>query len=185
MLKRIGLARVIACLATAISLSPLANAAVSYTYDDLGRVTSITYDDGKRVTYTYDPVGNRTQHAVEQTVNSPPTAVNDQIAVDIAFGTSTIGYLLANDTDPNGDLLTIQSVTTPSLGTATIGGGGTYVTYAYTGSPALVPTTDVFNYTISDGHGGTHSATATVNIVDTGGGGGGCIPPPGQEFCEL
>ena len=32
----------------------------SYSYDDLYRLTNVTYPDGEAVTYTYDPMGNRT-----------------------------------------------------------------------------------------------------------------------------
>jgi YD repeat-containing protein len=152
------------CVAHALAAGPAA-ATVLYTYDDLGRVTSITYDDGKRVTYTYDPAGNRTQHAVDDTMNLPPVAVND--ALSIVLLTSNVGvvYPLTNDSDPNTDLLIVQSVTTPSLGTAVIGGAGSYVTYTYTASFALAPTTDSFNYTVSDGRGGTASATVNIDIA--------------------
>ena len=36
-------------------------AATTYTYDALGRLTSVTYSNGKTITYTYDAAGNRTQ----------------------------------------------------------------------------------------------------------------------------
>jgi YD repeat-containing protein len=61
------------CVALALVLGPAA-ATVLYTYDDLGRVTSITYDDGKRVAYSYDAAGNRTQHTVDEVMNQPPVA---------------------------------------------------------------------------------------------------------------
>ena len=32
----------------------------SYTYDNLYRLTQVTYPDGEPVTYAYDPMGNRT-----------------------------------------------------------------------------------------------------------------------------
>jgi hypothetical protein len=98
--------------------------------------------------------------------------------------TSNVGvvYPLANDSDPNNDILIVQSVTTPSLGTAVIGGGGSYVTYTYTASFALAPTTDSFNYTVSDGRGGTASATINVDIAP---GEEPCVPPPGELECEI
>ena len=40
-------------------VSPAA-AATTYTYDTLGRLSSVTYDNGKTITYTYDAAGNRT-----------------------------------------------------------------------------------------------------------------------------
>jgi hypothetical protein len=69
--------------------------------------------------------------------------------------------LLGNDSDADGDALTIASVTSPSNGTLTDNGDGTW-TYApaanYFGA-------DAFTYEISDGNGGT--ATATVNVTVT------------------
>lgn len=36
-------------------------AATTYTYDTLGRVSTVTYDNGLVITYSYDAAGNRTQ----------------------------------------------------------------------------------------------------------------------------
>lgn len=43
---------------------------VTYTYDALGRLTSVTYSNGATVTYTYDAAGNRTA-----VVTTTPTLV--------------------------------------------------------------------------------------------------------------
>ena len=69
--------------------------------------------------------------------------------------------VLANDTDPNGDALTVTAIAmAPAHGTATINAGGQTVRYTptagYSGS-------DSFQYTVSDGRGGT--ATGTVNLT--------------------
>lgn len=48
-----------------------AGAATTYTYDDLGRLTKATYDNGKEIDYSYDPAGNRTQVVTQA---SPPMA---------------------------------------------------------------------------------------------------------------
>ncbi len=36
-----------------------ANGSVGYTYDALGRLTTVSYDTGVCITYTYDANGNR------------------------------------------------------------------------------------------------------------------------------
>ena len=47
----------------------------SYDYDDLYRLTEVTYPDGEQVTYAYDPMGNRT--AMTSTVNGVVTYTYD------------------------------------------------------------------------------------------------------------
>jgi uncharacterized protein RhaS with RHS repeats len=37
------------------------SAATIYTYDTLGRLSTVCYDNGMKIIYTYDPAGNRTQ----------------------------------------------------------------------------------------------------------------------------
>lgn len=39
-------------------------ASVAYTYDDLGRVRAVRYDNGVCVTYAYDANGNRTSQTI-------------------------------------------------------------------------------------------------------------------------
>jgi len=38
--------------------------AVTYTYDDAGRLTSVTYPNGASIAYTYDAAGNLTARTV-------------------------------------------------------------------------------------------------------------------------
>jgi hypothetical protein len=94
-------------------------------------------------------------------LNVPPVANNDALTA-FENAASTPIAVLANDTDANGDTLTVTAVSPPSHGTATVdaGGGGVHYTPAvsYSGS-------DSFTYTISDGNGG--SATATVSVTIT------------------
>jgi YD repeat-containing protein len=45
-------------------VSPAA-AATAYTYDTLGRLATVTYDNGKEIIYTYDAAGNRTQVVIQ------------------------------------------------------------------------------------------------------------------------
>jgi hypothetical protein len=69
--------------------------------------------------------------------------------------------VLSNDSDVDGDALTITSVTQPANGTVSIATGGKSVNYkprqSYRGN-------DVFYYTVSDGRGGTATAPVTVTV---------------------
>ncbi|WP_437883338.1 retention module-containing protein [Pseudomonas sp. LRF_L74] len=67
--------------------------------------------------------------------------------------------LLANDSDADGDQLSITAVGNPTHGTVQLQGNNVLFTpEANYYGPAT------FTYTISDGHGGTSSATVTVNV---------------------
>jgi YD repeat-containing protein len=131
----------------------------TYSYDSLGRLKSVVYQDGTRVDYQYDKLGNRTQLVVAPPVNHNPVANADSAST--VAGASVDISVLSNDTDPDSNPLTVTSATTPAHGTTTVVNGATQVRYAptagYTGS-------DTFNYSISDGQGGTASAAVTVTV---------------------
>ncbi len=103
----------------------------------------------------------------DPTVNQPPTAENDTATTrnkgPAADRPVTIN-VLANDDDPDGDLLTVESFTSPSKGTVTLNGDGTLTYTPKNGSSGRGDFT--FDYTVSDGRGGTASATVTVTVTD-------------------
>jgi VCBS repeat-containing protein len=81
--------------------------------------------------------------------------------------------VLDNDRDPQGDVLTITatSLTTALGATLTITNGGRTVTYDGTTALAVQALAagqfadDTFTYTVSDGNGGTDTATVTIRIA--------------------
>ena len=89
--------------------------------------------------------------------NYPPVAVND--VATLPMNSSLNINVLGNDTDPEKDVLTVVSTTTPAHGATAINTDGTIKytpTNGYSGA-------DSFGYTISDGNGNT--ATANVDIT--------------------
>ena len=94
--------------------------------------------------------------------NAPPDAVDDTATVEVNSGAHSIG-VLANDTDPDLDPLTITAVTQGANGGA-VSTDGTTVSYT---SAANFVGTDTFTYTIDDGQGNTDTATVTVTVEDT------------------
>ena len=61
--KTVRVAIMAACLGVSLGLATVATAqgATQYTYDSLGRVTSVDYGAGKTISYSYDKAGNRTR----------------------------------------------------------------------------------------------------------------------------
>jgi len=91
--------------------------------------------------------------------NRPPNAVNDVLEAS-RDGNAVALRPLANDSDPDGDPLTLQSVGTPAQGTAVIRGDRILYTprAGFTGA-------DVFSYTVADGRGGIATARVDVTVV--------------------
>ncbi|WP_317148235.1 Ig-like domain-containing protein [Mycobacterium sp. 29Ha] len=92
--------------------------------------------------------------------NDPPTAVGNTATVAEDSIANPID-VLPDDSDPDGDALTVTTVTQGANGSAHLVDGS--VTYT---PNANFHGTDSFTYTISDGNGGT--ATATVSVTVTG-----------------
>jgi CSLREA domain-containing protein len=97
-------------------------------------------------------------YEVEVEDNTAPDA-NDDSATTNEDNSVTIN-VLANDTDPDGDTLTVGSVTQPTNGSAALNADNT-VTYTPNRDFSGV---DTFTYTISDGNGETATATVTVTV---------------------
>jgi len=91
--------------------------------------------------------------------NQSPQGNDDTVSVDEDAG-ETLLTVLANDVDPNGDTLTVTAATDPSDGAVSISSG------------ALLYTPDVdfhgqdgFEYTVSDGKGGSDTATVALTVL--------------------
>ena len=91
-------------------------------------------------------------------VNDNPDATDDSFVTN-EDESATVG-VLANDSDPDGHALVINSVTQGSNGQTTINADHT-ITYTpnadFSGS-------DVFAYTVSDGHGGQDTSNVSITI---------------------
>jgi DNA/RNA endonuclease G (NUC1) len=93
-------------------------------------------------------------------VEDAPDAVDDSPTVAEDSGANVIN-VLSNDTDVDNDTLTVSAVTQGSHGSVT--NNGTSV--SYTPNPNFFGN-DSFTYTISDGNGGTDTATVNVTVTN-------------------
>lgn len=103
-------------------------------------------------------------NSLDQVVtNHPPNVSNVSYTRNTAVNIFNIlvSDLLTNATDLDGDLLTLASVSA-TTNSATITVVGSYVVYSNANAVA-----DEFTYTVSDGFGGTNSATVTINVDNT------------------
>ncbi|MCG6560775.1 Ig-like domain-containing protein, partial [Ruegeria sp. 1NDH52C] len=173
--------------ATDISVSDDLGNAVAFSDNGDGTITidPFQYDalnDGENRTLTVNygvsdgiTVTSNTATLVVEGVtdNLPPDAGDDHIAGTIYTygGAVVLDTLLSNDTDPDLDPLSIGSVLGASaLGaTVTLNGDGT-VSYDPSTIPPFAELTggatidDSFTYTVTDGNGGTDTATVMLHI---------------------
>jgi Bacterial Ig domain len=91
------------------------------------------------------------------TSNKAPNTVADTAAT--TRGKAVTINVLANDTDPNGDALTITAVSKPQFGAATTNGQNV----TYTPNVGFAGQ-DSFSYFVSDGHGNTTAGSVTVIV---------------------
>ena len=116
-----------------------------------------------RFTYVVgDGSGLTAQAAVVVTVrpaNDPPLAGDD--AAETVEDTPAFIAVLANDSDPNGDTLTVVAASAPAHGTAVVADAGAVV---YTPAPDYHGS-DRFTYTVGDGSGRTAQAAVAVTVL--------------------
>ena len=143
---------------TSGSLTAPANAGV-YAYGGNSTTGIFPTNTYQASNYFVDVVFNPVPVAPPQ----PPVANADTLTIT-QNGASIImaSTLLANDTDANGDPLTVTGVSDATNGTASFNAATNAVTFTptagYTG-PAS------FNYSISDGHSGTASAAVNLTVA--------------------
>ena len=102
---------------------------------------------------------------IEAGSSTTAPVANDDFAATDENTPATIS-VLANDTDPDGDSLTIVSIVPPLNGSVIPNLSATNITYTPSTDFAGV---DTFQYQISDGHGGSSLlATVTVTVNATG-----------------
>ena len=136
----------------------------SAVLNDDGTVTyspAPNYAGPDAFTYTVtDSHGATTTGTVAVTVtpvNDAPEATKDSVTTD--EDTPVVIGVLANDTDVDGDPLTVESFTLPAHGSLSRTGAG----LTYTPAPNYFGT-DSFSYTVSDGNGGTASAGVLLTV---------------------
>jgi VCBS repeat-containing protein len=148
----------------------------SYTYDPNGQFEGLSDGNSTTDSLTYtvsDGNGGTDTATVTVTVNGVndvPVAVDDTATTDednpVAVAAPGV---LVNDSDPDvGDTLTVTTVNTiGTVGAVTWSADGSF-TYNPNGQFEDLSdgssTTDSFTYTVSDGHGGTDTATVTITI---------------------
>ncbi|HVE64914.1 MAG TPA: Ig-like domain-containing protein [Mycobacteriales bacterium] len=113
---------------------------------------------------------------VRDRLDLSPTALDDRARV--TSGAPVVIPVLGNDSDPDGDPLTIVSVTQPRFGQVIC--GATTCTYRSTAGFAGA---DAFVYTVSDGFGGVDTAVVRLTVLarsaPTVPGGPGPVAPGG------
>ena len=154
-------------VALSIVSNPSHGAAVTNASKNVIYTPQTGYRGNDQFTYQITEGGYLSTATVTMWVgNRPPVAVNDTALV-ACVGNSVVITVLTNDSDPDGDSLSVLSVGSPTNGTVQINPDNT-ITYYNNGNMWTAP--DDFTYTITDGRGGNATATVHVDVTDS--------PPP-------
>lgn len=130
------------------------NGVATYTTSTISRLSVGSHN----ITATYGgSVNYITSSATSSLANSQPTPASDSPTTWL--NTPVTVSVLANDTDADHDVLTIQAVTQGSHGSVQIDGSDV----RYTPSTGWSGT-DTFTYTVTDGFGGSATTTVTVTV---------------------
>ncbi len=111
---------------------------------------------------------------------------NDDPVANPDSATTTVGVpvvvdVLANDTDPNGDTLTVTGTPTSAHGVVGVNPNGSLT---FTPDAGFTGQTTI-TYHISDGHGGSDEGTVTVTVNPTSGGCDGIVSgTPGNDLID-
>ncbi|CAL4869732.1 hypothetical protein MMA231_04024 (plasmid) [Asticcacaulis sp. MM231] len=128
--------------------SPRADAQ-TYSYDDLGRLSTVIYADGSKVVYQYDAAGNRTA-----VTNIPPAPNAGNVLLSVPYNTAGSVTLT-----PTGVYSALSVVTAPAHGSASI--SGTTATFTPT---AGYYGANSFTYRATGPGGNSPAATVSVTV---------------------
>jgi hypothetical protein len=147
---------------TVTTVTPPVNGEATINSDNtIEYVPDANFNGTDNFTYTISDgdggVATATVTVTVKAVNDAPVAVDDAAVTTI--GKAVTIPVLANDSDADGDTLTVTSVTNPRHGSATIAKGG--VIYK---PDAGFKGVDRFGYTVTDGSGATATASVTVKV---------------------
>jgi VCBS repeat-containing protein len=160
----------------------------SLTYDPLGRFNWLKAGQTATDSFTYsvkDAAGLMATATVQMTIvgaNDAPMAMADLAAVTAGgrLTATTRTGVLGNDKDVEGDTLRVSAIdgfTTAvgkavrgDFGTLTLKDDGSYIYSAnrYAVLPSKGVAEDEFDYTISDGNGGTSAGKLTIHVLQKG-----------------
>ncbi|MDQ3332230.1 MAG: Ig-like domain-containing protein, partial [Planctomycetota bacterium] len=162
------------------------NANGSFTYDPSGAFSELALGESAMDTFTYritDGTNSSNVATVTVTIagaNSPPVVTGETLQG--SKNAVIFGNVLANDSDPDGDTLAVSAVNgnPASVGTTITLASGSTVRVLANGSfeyaaggklkrlEAGESAFDSFTYAVSDGNGGTGSATVTIRVNGEG-----------------
>ena len=151
--------------------SPAANGTATLVFDGGSNVIAIEYVPNANFNGTdsfeytiVDPTGEDSTATVTMSVlpvNDAPDASDDVFVID--QDTNGVFAVLPNDSDVDGDPLTVTAIVgTPLNGSIGINGNNTL---SYTPNPGFFGI-DTLTYQVSDGQGGTDQATVTVAVQE-------------------
>ena len=154
------------------------------SYQDTGTDASSGSHPVRTVTWTVSDGTNTFSTNSQITIDRAPVA-NNAVATDVVGSTITATAatgVLSNDSDLDGDKLTVTGISDVTHGAGTVGaslagvyghltlnadGSYSYVadnSSAISSAPTGSHLQDAFTYTVSDGNGGTATATLTVTL---------------------
>lgn len=145
------------------SVTQPVNGTVTFTATAAVYTPTVGFLGADAFTYTVtDGRGGFSTTSVSVTVatatNVAPTANPDAASIGVNTGPVTV-QVLANDSDANGDAMFVSDVTQPASGVVTF--DGVSVTYTpVAGFTGIV----TFNYTVSDGQGGSSPGLVTITV---------------------
>jgi len=134
----------------------------AFTIDNGGlhQIEILYWDQGLQAVFKVE-ISNNGGASYSILSSETTTHVSAHLMNEDSTWTATSAELLANDSDADGDALSIVSVQNAVNGSVQLNNDGT-VTFTpnvnYSGAAS-------YNYTVSDGHGGTDTATVSIDVL--------------------